>query len=141
MLEGGKAGKDMFDKGELAAILRFGAQNLFQGEQQGDDGEAAPTAELQQQDQQLYEEDIDAILARAEVVDQRVQVWPALLRAGVYACIAAVLRLSLFVLLVGFYPAHVFASCNRFKKQVSAGGGGRKEKRPSECVQRCNIQK
>jgi chromodomain-helicase-DNA-binding protein 1 len=62
VLEGGKQGKDMFDKGELAAILRFGAQNLFQGEQR---------------DQQLYEEDIDAILARAEVVDQRVQVSPA----------------------------------------------------------------
>ena len=74
MLEGGKHGKDMFDKGELAAILRFGAQNLFQGEQQGDDGEVQPTAEVEQRDQQLYEEDIDAILARAEVVDQRVQV-------------------------------------------------------------------
>ena len=74
MLEGGKQGKDMFDKGELAAILRFGAENLFQGEQQGDDGDVAPTAEVQQRDQQLYEEDIDAILARAEVVDQRAQV-------------------------------------------------------------------
>jgi hypothetical protein len=77
VLEGGKQGKDMFDKGELAAILRFGAQNLFQGEQVTEDGSVAPTAEVQQRDQQLYEEDIDAILARAEVVDQRVQVSPA----------------------------------------------------------------
>jgi hypothetical protein len=74
VLEGGKQGKDMFDKGELAAILRFGAQNLFQGEETNEDGVTAPTAETQQRDQQLYEEDIDAILARAEVVDQRVQV-------------------------------------------------------------------
>jgi chromodomain-helicase-DNA-binding protein 1 len=69
VLEGGKAGKDMFDKGELAAILRFGAQNLFQE----DTGDAGEVAEVQKRDQQLYEEDIDAILARAEIVDQRAQ--------------------------------------------------------------------
>lgn len=68
MLEGGKAGKDMFDKGELAAILRFGAENLFE-EENGDTAKE----DVQQRDKQLYEEDIDAILARAEVVDQRVE--------------------------------------------------------------------
>jgi chromodomain-helicase-DNA-binding protein 1 len=48
-------GKDMFQKDELAAILRFGAEELFKEE--GD-------AEKQKA---LYEEDIDAILERAEV--------------------------------------------------------------------------
>lgn len=69
VLEGGKAGKDIFDKGELAAILRFGAENLFE-EDAGDD---KVKEDVQKRDQQLYEEDIDAILARAEVVDQRVE--------------------------------------------------------------------
>lgn len=59
----------MFDKGELAAILRFGAENLFE-EENGDD---KAMEDVQMRDKQLYEEDIDAILARAEVVDQRVE--------------------------------------------------------------------
>jgi hypothetical protein len=69
VLDGGKAGKDIFDKGELAAILRFGAENLFKE----DNGDEEAKMEVQKRDQQLYEEDIDAILARAEVVDQRAQ--------------------------------------------------------------------
>jgi hypothetical protein len=70
VLEGASAGKEIFDKGELAAILRFGAENLF--EEDKDDVQIKE--EVKKRDQQLYEEDIDAILARAEVVDQRVQV-------------------------------------------------------------------
>lgn len=50
----------MFDKGELAAILRFGAEDLFKQLERDDD-------EVKQRDQKLYGEDIDAILARAEV--------------------------------------------------------------------------
>lgn len=69
MLEGNKAGKEMFDKGELAAILRFGAANLFEEEK-----DAKVKEEVTERDQALYNESIDAILARAEVVDQRVQV-------------------------------------------------------------------
>ena len=69
VLEGNKAGKEMFDKGELAAILRFGAANLFEEEK-----DAKVKEEVTERDQALYNESIDAILARAEVVDQRVQV-------------------------------------------------------------------
>ena len=82
MLDGGAGtGKEMFDKGELAAILRFGAENLFEEER----NEQAKQ-EVQQRDEQLFNEDIDEILARAEVVDQRVQVrncaFPGGLRSG-----------------------------------------------------------
>jgi hypothetical protein len=70
VLEGQGAGKEMFDKGELAAILRFGAENLF--EEDRDDMHVKEA--VQKRDQQLYEEDIEAILARAEVVDNRIQV-------------------------------------------------------------------
>ena len=49
--------------------MRFGAENLFE-EENGDD---QVKEDVQKRDQQLYEEDIDAILARAEVVDQRVE--------------------------------------------------------------------
>ena len=76
MLQGGRCwreratGKEMFDKGELAAILRFGAANLFEE----DKDDARIKEQVAKRDEQLYQEDIDAILARAEVVDQRVQV-------------------------------------------------------------------
>ena len=48
-----------FSKDEMAAILRFGAEEIFK--------EDDTTREARQQ--QLVEEDIDAILARAEVID------------------------------------------------------------------------
>lgn len=48
-----------FSKDEMAAILRFGAEEIFK--------EDETTREARQQ--QLVEEDIDAILARAEVID------------------------------------------------------------------------
>eukprot|EP00884_Botryococcus_braunii_P018071 jgi/Botrbrau1/4948/Bobra.0122s0026.1 len=61
---GGAANKTtMFGKDELAAILRFGAENLF--------NEDEATKKLKEQ--QLVEEDIDAILARAELVDSKVE--------------------------------------------------------------------
>jgi chromodomain-helicase-DNA-binding protein 1 len=69
VLEGNKAGKEMFDKGELAAILRFGAANLFE-----EDKNAEVKQEAHERDEKLYNESIDAILARAEVVDSRIQV-------------------------------------------------------------------
>lgn len=50
----------MFDKGELAAILRFGAEDMFKQLDRDDE-------DIKKRDQQLYGEDIDAILARAEV--------------------------------------------------------------------------
>lgn len=60
---GGAATKTtMFGKDELAAILRFGAENLF--------NEDEATKKLKEQ--QLVEEDIDAILARAEVISKSV---------------------------------------------------------------------
>jgi hypothetical protein len=68
-LEGNKAGKEMFDKGELAAILRFGAANLFE-----EDKNAIAKQEVHDRDEKLYNESIEAILARAEVVDSRIQV-------------------------------------------------------------------
>ena len=49
----------MFDKGELAEILRFGAEDMFK---------ASDVEE--ERDEALYGEDIDAILARAEVSQQ-----------------------------------------------------------------------
>mmetsp|Transcript_15385 Transcript_15385/g.45299 ORF Transcript_15385/g.45299 Transcript_15385/m.45299 type:complete len:1328 (-) Transcript_15385:31-4014(-) len=75
VLDGGKAGGNapgggagvgkLFGKDELTAILRFGAEELFK--QAGDgDGDGDATAE---RDRRVYEEDIDAILERAEVVD------------------------------------------------------------------------
>lgn len=59
---GGKnsTAKQMFAKEELAAILRFGAQELFSNEEANAEREKA-----------MYEEDIDMILQRAEVVDTR----------------------------------------------------------------------
>ncbi|KAK9824197.1 hypothetical protein WJX72_008454 [[Myrmecia] bisecta] len=50
--------KQMFGKEELAAILRFGAEELFKEDENV----------KQEKTKQLYEEGIDAILARAEVV-------------------------------------------------------------------------
>ncbi|KAK9828376.1 hypothetical protein WJX81_001254 [Elliptochloris bilobata] len=55
---GPSASAKLFGKDELAAILRFGAEELFKEDDQ--------TKEAKQH--QLLEEDIDAILARAEVV-------------------------------------------------------------------------
>ena len=78
MLEGQNAGKEMFDKGELAAILRFGAENLFAAEK----GDKQAIEEVQKRDENLYEEDLDDILARAEVVDQRMQVRSQPLKSG-----------------------------------------------------------
>jgi hypothetical protein len=48
----------MFGKEELAAILRFGAEELFK---------PANEAEAAEKERRMYEEDIDAILERAEV--------------------------------------------------------------------------
>ncbi|KAL6774468.1 hypothetical protein ACKKBG_A25100 [Auxenochlorella protothecoides x Auxenochlorella symbiontica] len=56
--QGGQSGTKLFGKDEMAAILRFGAEDLFK------EDEAATAS----QGQALYEEDIDAILARSEVV-------------------------------------------------------------------------
>lgn len=50
----------MFGKDELAAILRFGAEDLFKAAEEG-------SAE---RSKRLLEEDIDVILERAEVVEQ-----------------------------------------------------------------------
>jgi hypothetical protein len=54
---GASANKAMFGKEELAAILRFGAEQLFNEDE----------ATKKKKEQDLVEEDIDAILARAEV--------------------------------------------------------------------------
>lgn len=51
--------KQMFGKEEMAAILRFGAEELFRGE--GDE------AHEERVGQAVMEEELDAILARAEV--------------------------------------------------------------------------
>ena len=51
--------KQMFGKEEMAAILRFGAEELFRGE--GDEAHEARVG------QAVMEEELDAILARAEV--------------------------------------------------------------------------
>ncbi|GIL73203.1 hypothetical protein Vretifemale_3383 [Volvox reticuliferus] len=61
----GASAKQMFGKDELAAILRFGAEDLFK-QQPEDDSNAAERVRSA-----LYEDDIDAILERAEVVDTR----------------------------------------------------------------------
>jgi chromodomain-helicase-DNA-binding protein 1 len=57
----------MFDKEELSAILRFGAEKLFKTG--GEPGEEENKAEEEEQAQALYEESIDDILARAEKVE------------------------------------------------------------------------
>ena len=119
VLEGNNAGKEMFDKGELAAILRFGAENLFEEDKGVEEKEA-----VAQRDQQLYEEDIDAILARAEVVDQRVQVCPVPLRPA--AAPHRILLLSICRL------AHASDPC-------SGGSRGEKE-RAAQRVQRGDVQ-
>ncbi|MEW5309897.1 MAG: hypothetical protein WDW38_001742 [Sanguina aurantia] len=64
ILDQGSAGgvasaKALFGKEELAAILRFGAEELFKRDEQ----------ENAAQEKAMLEEDIDAILDRAEVVD------------------------------------------------------------------------
>ncbi|PSC73016.1 CHROMATIN REMODELING 5 [Micractinium conductrix] len=73
ILSGGGGGqeqaKQMFGKEEMAAILRFGAEELFR---HGHDA-AADEA----QGQKVVEEDLDAILARAEVVEDTGEVQPA----------------------------------------------------------------
>ncbi|KIY92937.1 chromodomain-helicase-DNA-binding protein 1 [Monoraphidium neglectum] len=56
--------KQLFGKEELAAIMRFGAEDLFKGA--AEEQEAA-----RQQQRAMLEEDIDAILERAEVVEAR----------------------------------------------------------------------
>eukprot|EP00879_Flechtneria_rotunda_P012304 GHRR01012851.1.p1 GENE.GHRR01012851.1~~GHRR01012851.1.p1 ORF type:complete len:597 (+),score=210.52 GHRR01012851.1:462-2252(+) len=58
---GNRSVKAMFNKDELAAILRFGAEDLFKAAEEG-------SAE---RSRRLLEDDIDAILERAEVVDTR----------------------------------------------------------------------
>ena len=59
----------MFGKDELSSILRFGAEDLFRpagsGQPEGCEERAAEAT------RRLQEEDIDAILERAEVVDSR----------------------------------------------------------------------
>eukprot|EP00198_Chlamydomonas_reinhardtii_P013917 XP_001703254.1 chromodomain-helicase-DNA-binding protein [Chlamydomonas reinhardtii] len=65
----GKAGasaKQLFGKDELAAILRFGAEDLFKQAPPEDETASAERARTA-----LYEDDLDAILERAEVVDTR----------------------------------------------------------------------
>ena len=56
---GANTAKKMFGKDELAAILRFGAEELFKEDE---------TKREQRQNQMLHE-DIDSILARAEVME------------------------------------------------------------------------
>lgn len=62
------AGAKMFNKDELAAILKFGAQDLFteeDGAAGGSNGADGGGAGL------MTDEDLDAILARAEVIEQK----------------------------------------------------------------------
>eukprot|EP00245_Coleochaete_scutata_P008978 TRINITY_DN2859_c0_g4_i2.p1 TRINITY_DN2859_c0_g4~~TRINITY_DN2859_c0_g4_i2.p1 ORF type:complete len:1231 (-),score=311.18 TRINITY_DN2859_c0_g4_i2:118-3264(-) len=61
-LQKGKKGQSMFDKNELAAILRFGAEELFKREQERDKEKGGEQARLENLD-------IDEILERAEKVD------------------------------------------------------------------------
>ncbi|KAG1670416.1 hypothetical protein FOA52_010151 [Chlamydomonas sp. UWO 241] len=61
----------LFAKEELANILRFGAEGLFKAGEEAVDGVQGTGGAATEQDTRAYEEDIDAILARAEVVDSR----------------------------------------------------------------------
>ena len=54
---GTQSAKKMFGKDELAAILKFGAEELFK------EGEA----QTEQKQNQMLHEDLESILARAEV--------------------------------------------------------------------------
>lgn len=64
--DGSKAASKMFQKEELAAILRFGAEGLFtKGEAEGGEEGAGPAAALEE----AKELDLDEILARAERVE------------------------------------------------------------------------
>ncbi|KAL4434102.1 hypothetical protein ABPG75_000543 [Micractinium tetrahymenae] len=61
---GQEQAKQMFGKEEMAAILRFGAEELFR---EGHGDEAAD----ERHGKAIMEEDLDAILARAEVVEDK----------------------------------------------------------------------
>ena len=63
------AGARMFKKDELAAILKFGAEDLFKEEQE--QGEQPTAAAPAAGGGMMTDEDLDAILERAEVVEQR----------------------------------------------------------------------
>lgn len=58
---GTQSAKKMFGKDELAAILKFGAEELFK------EGEA----QTEQKQNQMLHEDLESILARAEVITQQ----------------------------------------------------------------------
>ncbi|GAX85223.1 hypothetical protein CEUSTIGMA_g12643.t1 [Chlamydomonas eustigma] len=62
--------KQMFGKDELAAILRFGAEDLFKQEAANAASGQATESDAERA-RRIAEEDIDAILDRAEVVDNR----------------------------------------------------------------------
>lgn len=58
----------IFDKEELSAILRFGAEKLFKNP--GEVADEVKEKEIEEKEAQaLYEESIDDILARAEKVE------------------------------------------------------------------------
>lgn len=57
------AGAKLFNKDELAAILKFGAEDLFQEDEKSNDAVTRGTT--------MTDEDLDAILARAEEVDHK----------------------------------------------------------------------
>jgi chromodomain-helicase-DNA-binding protein 1 len=83
---GAGAGARMFGKDELAAILKFGAAELFKDEDEaaagagapggGGAGGAPPPAGGAPGGGLMTDEDLDAILARAEVVEERVESAP-----------------------------------------------------------------
>ena len=67
---GGAAGARLFGKDELAAILKFGAGDLFKDDEAAVAG-AAPGEGAAVAGALMTDEDLDAILARAEVVEQK----------------------------------------------------------------------